>query len=403
MPPVTDMAAPIAGGACEGGVNLVAALSADEQEIARVMQICNACRYCEGFCAVFPAMTRRLEFNKADTHYLANLCHNCGSCLYACQYAPPHEFAVNVPQAMARLRVRTYQDYAWPRAFGRLYERAGLTVAFALSGGLALFMILAIAMNGRLIHEPLAGNFYAIFPHNFLASLFGVVFLFAVLALAIGVVRFWRAVSPTKDANAADIAAAAKARVPAVAEATHDIARLTYLGGGHGEGCNEDDDAFTLWRRRFHQVTLYGFLLCFAATSVATLYHYLLDLHAPYAFLSAPVILGTLGGIGLIIGPAGLLWLNLKRDAQRADVKQNAMDRGFIMLLLLVSVTGFALLLLRDTRVMALWLAIHLGTVMALFLTLPYGKFAHGIFRTAALLKFNIEKRMPNRLGLGGE
>lgn len=403
MPPVTDLAAPVTGGACEGGVNLVAALSADEQEIARVMQICNACRYCEGFCAVFPAMTRRLEFNKADTHYLANLCHNCGACLYACQYAPPHEFAVNVPQAMAKLRVRTYQDYAWPRAFGRLYERAGLTVAFALSGGLALFMILAIAMNGRLLHEPLAGNFYAIFPHNFLASLFGVVFLFAILALAIGVVRFWREVSPTKNAVAADIATAAKARIPAVAEATHDIARLKYLGGGHGNGCNEDDDAFTLWRRRFHQFTLYGFLLCFAATSVATLYHYLLDLHAPYAFTSSPVILGTLGGIGLIIGPVGLLWLNLRRNALRADVKQNAMDRGFIMLLLLVSLTGFALLLLRDTRFMALWLAIHLGTVMALFLTLPYGKFAHGIFRSAALLKFNIEKRMPNRLGIGGE
>ncbi|MBN8972684.1 MAG: tricarballylate utilization 4Fe-4S protein TcuB [Rhizobiales bacterium] len=403
MLPVTDLAVPVTGGACEGGVNLVAALSADEQEIARVMQICNACRYCEGFCAVFPAMTRRLEFNKADTHYLANLCHNCGACLYACQYAPPHEFAVNVPQAMAKLRVRTYQDYAWPRALGRLYERAGLTVAFALSGGLALFMILVIAMNGRLLHEPLAGNFYAIFPHNFLASLFGIVFLFAILALAIGVVRFWREVSPTKNANAADIAAAAKAHIPAVAEATQDIAGLRYLGGGHGNGCNEDDDTFTLWRRRFHQFTLYGFLLCFAATSVATLYHYLLDLHAPYAFTSAPVILGTLGGIGLIIGPVGLLLLNLRRNALRADVKQNAMDRGFIMLLLLVSVTGFALLLLRDTRFMALWLAIHLGTVMALFLTLPYGKFAHGIFRSAALLKFNIEKRMPNRLGIGGE
>ena len=34
-----------------------------DQEVARVMQICNACRYCEGFCAVFPAMTRRIEFN----------------------------------------------------------------------------------------------------------------------------------------------------------------------------------------------------------------------------------------------------------------------------------------------------------------------------------------------------
>ena len=84
----------------------IAATTAAEDEVARQMQICNACRYCEGFCAVFPAMTRRLEFAKADVHYLANLCHSCGACLHACQYAPPHEFAVNVPQAMAKVRTK---------------------------------------------------------------------------------------------------------------------------------------------------------------------------------------------------------------------------------------------------------------------------------------------------------
>ena len=89
-----------------------AAPSQDEAEVGRIMKICNACRYCEGFCAVFPAMTRRLEFGQADIHYMANLCHNCGACLHACQYAPPHEFAVNVPQAMAKVRARTYTDFA---------------------------------------------------------------------------------------------------------------------------------------------------------------------------------------------------------------------------------------------------------------------------------------------------
>ena len=394
---VTDSAA------CAGGSGLAGAMSAGEQEVARLMQICNACRYCEGFCAVFPAMTRRLEFDRADTHYLANLCHNCGSCLYACQYAPPHEFAVNVPQAMARVRVRTYQDYAWPAPFGRLYERAGLTVALALAGGLALFLVLAVAMHGPLIHAPLAGNFYAIFPHNFLIITFGSVFLFAILALGVGVVKFWREISPTKDGDLRDIASAASARAPAAGEAFVDIARLRYLGGGHGEGCNEDDDAFTLWRRRFHQVTMYGFLLCFASTCVATLYHYLFASEAPYPLLSAPVILGTLGGIGLIVGPSGLLWLNMRRDAQRSDPGQAGMDRGFIALLLLVSATGLVLLAFRDGSTMALWLAIHLGTVMALFLTLPYGKFAHGVFRSVALLKFAIEKRMPSKLSLGSD
>lgn len=79
------------------------------------------------------------------------------------------------------------------------------------------------------------------------------------------------------------------------------------------------------------------------------------------------------------------------------------MDRGFIALLFFTSLTGLALLAWRDTGVMALLLAIHLGVVMALFLTMPYGKFAHGIFRSAALLKWAIEKRQPSSLKLGDE
>src|SRR6185312_1562577 len=141
-------------------------LSPEEEEVRRVMTICNACRYCEGYCAVFPAMTRLLEFGKADIHYLANVCFNCGACLHSCQYAPPHEFGVNVPQAMAAVRPKTYSEFAWPRALGRLYDRAGLTMALATAGGLALFPVLVLLVNqGSSLHPPLAGNFYAIFPH----------------------------------------------------------------------------------------------------------------------------------------------------------------------------------------------------------------------------------------------
>ena len=364
-------------------------LTAAETEVARQMQVCNACRYCEGFCAAFPAMTRRLEFGKADIHYLANLCHNCGACLHACQYAPPHEFAINVPRAMAQVRVQTYADYAWPAALGALYQRNGLTMAVALAAGLALFLVLAVMLNGTLFHQPLAGNFYAIFPHKLLVGMFAPVFLFAALALGLGVRKFWRDVSPGSASG------------PAVMEATGNALRLKYLDGGHGDGCNEADDAFTLARRKFHHLTFYGFMLCFAATSVATIYHYVFNWQAPYAFTSLPVLLGTVGGIGLLVGPAGLLWLNLRRHPLHGDPAQQAMDRGFIALLFLTSLTGLALLVWRDTSAMGLLLAVHLGVVMALFLMLPYGKFAHGIFRSAALLKWAIEKRQPTRLQVG--
>jgi citrate/tricarballylate utilization protein len=368
-----------------------------EAEVVRQMQICNACRYCEGYCAVFPAMTRRLEFNKADIHYLANLCHNCGACYHACQYAPPHEFAVNVPQSMAQVRAQTYADYAWPSAFGALYKRNGLTVALALAGGLALFLVLAVMIQGSLLHTPLAGNFYAIFPHNLLVSMFLPIFAFVILALSIGVRQFWRNVTTQGVANEST---GQISSVTAV-EAASDVLKLKYLGGGHGEGCNNEDDAWTLWRKRFHHATFYGFMLCFASTSVATVYHYFFKWQAPYALTSLPVLLGTVGGIGLLIGPAGLLWLNLRRDPNTADMNQKPMDLGFIALLFLTSLTGLALMIWRDTAFLALLLAVHLGVVMALFVTLPYGKFAHGIFRSAALLKWAIEKRMPSRLKLG--
>ena len=370
----------------------VPAQSAGEAEVARQMQICNACRYCEGFCAVFPAMTRRLDFGKADIHYLANLCHNCGACLYACQYAPPHEFAVNVPQAMAVVRGQTYADYAWPPALGVLYQRNGLTVALATAAGLALFLAMMVWATGSLFHAPLAGNFYAVFPHNMLAAMFGLVFGLAMLALGIGAGRFWRAIEPAQTGT-----------LGAGAEAAGNALTLRYLGGGQGQGCNETDDAFTLWRRRFHHLTFYGFMLCFAATCVATLYHYLLGLQAPYALTSLPVLLGTVGGLGLLAGPAGLLWLNLRRHPAQGEVQQRPMDRGFIALLLFTSLTGLALLAWRDTGAMALLLAVHLGVVMALFLTLPYGKFAHGVYRSAALFKYAIEKRLPSRLSPGSD
>ena len=57
----------------------------------------------------------------------------------------------------------------------------------------------------------------------------------------------------------------------------------------------------------------------------------------------------------------------------------------------------------KTTAAMPLLLCLHLGAVMAFFATLPYGKFAHGVYRCAALLKWSIERRQPAQLQLGSE
>jgi citrate/tricarballylate utilization protein len=358
------------------------------EDAQRVLRVCNACRYCEGFCAMFPAMARRLEFTENDIHYLGNLCHNCGSCLYACQFSPPHEFQVNVPRLMARVRGETYRRYAWPGFLGKLYDNNAVAVSLVSAFSIALLFWIAGALSNPdrffAAHSDAQGSFYALIPHSLMAGMFGAVSVFVLVALVTGFVRFW----PYMGEELADFF-----KKP-LAEGLHDAFTLKNLGGG-GEGCTYPTERKSFARRIFHHFTFYGFLLCFAATSVATVYHYLLDYRAPYPYLSLPVILGTVGGIGLLIGPAGLLWIKSRRDPELAYRAQDGMDAGLLVLLFMISLTGLGLLIWRETGAMGTWLAVHLGFVLALFLTMPYGKFVHGMYRLMALVRYHLERRRP--------
>ena len=89
-----------------------------------VMTVCNSCRYCEGFCAVFPAMELRRVFTTADLKFFANLCHNCRGCYYACQFVPPHEYDLNIPKTMAELRLETHKEFVWPEFLQGFFERS---------------------------------------------------------------------------------------------------------------------------------------------------------------------------------------------------------------------------------------------------------------------------------------
>jgi citrate/tricarballylate utilization protein len=362
------------------------------REGAHVMTVCNACRYCEQYCPVFPAMEQRLTFGKTELSYLANLCHNCGECLYACQYAPPHEFGINVPRTLAGLRLQSYQAYAWPRPLGAAFRDHNMTTGLVLAGVLTLVMGGAtLAVNGPALLAPGdAGDFYAVMPHAVMVSLFGGVSLFVALAIAIGVVRCWRDLQAAPPTAAEAAGVTPRRTLAGAVWALRDVATLRHLHAT-GEDCVTAEETRTPWRRWFHHCTFYGFMLCFASTSVAALYHTVFGWQAPYGYTSLPVLLGTVGGVGLVVGPIGLLWQRRRRDPELGDPGERGLDESFLMLLLLTSVTGLALLVLRHQAVMGVLLVVHLAVVLALFLTLPYGKFIHGFYRTAALLKYSWE------------
>lgn len=356
------------------------------REGARIMAICNACRYCEGYCAVFRAMERRTAFAAADLHQLANLCHNCGECLYACQYAPPHEFGVNVPQTFARLRLESYEAYAWPAGLSRAFGRHSVATSLALAGAMVAVM-LAVTLAAGQARGPVApAEFYQVLPHGVMIAIFGGVFAFVVAALGVGLGRFIREDASADTGRGPQRDIVLSRHGPAVWQALRDALTLRNLHA-HGADCTDaGEEARTPARRLLHHCTFYGFALCFASTSVAAIYHWL-GWQAPYDYLSAPVILGTSGGVGLVVGPAGLYWIGRRRDPAAGDPAQRPMDRGFIVLLLLTSLTGLVLMALRATAAMPALLMVHLGVVLALFVTLPYGKFVHGLYRTAALVR----------------
>lgn len=357
------------------------------REAERILRICNACRYCEGFCAVFPAIERRRAFSEADLKYLANLCHNCRDCYYACQYSPPHEFNLNVPKVLAELRMEIYGDLAWPSRFSCLFERNGLRVWMITSLCVIIVSLLAIMLQGfSTVFSSHSGEaaFYKVVPYWVMVFPMSALGIAAVAILLRGGVKFW---SETEGdlKHLFDIRANARAVL--------DALWLRYLRGA-GYGCNYPKESFSQLRRWLHHTVFYGLLLCFASTATAAYCQHFLRKSAPYPFWSWPVALGTIGGIALLVGSAGLLLLKRNMDKEPAAPNTYDMDVGFLLLLLLTSLTGLLLLVLRETSLMGILLAVHLGMVAGLFITLPYSKLVHGVYRYASLLKNAIEESM---------
>lgn len=339
------------------------------QEARRQAEICNACRYCEGFCSVFPALHRERAFSDGDITQLANLCHNCRGCYYACQYTAPHEFDLNLPKAFAEVRHESWKALAWPKGFAKLFDTSGVAI------GVVIVLAFSVLFTLAQVLKPESGDgFYAYMSHGLMVAIFAPAFLLPLFTIAVSLVAYWREVGGG-SVRLADIWSACDA-----------AGRMRNLKGGHGDGCNfEEEDRFSHARRYFHQATLYGFLLCFASTSSGTVLHYGFGLEAPYAFFSLPKLLGVPGGILLCLGTAGLAWLKTKADPNLGAPNFWGGEMAFVLLLFSVSATGLLLYAATGTNAVSWLLPIHLGTVLTFFLLTPYSKMAHGFYRMAAL------------------
>lgn len=332
---------------------------------------------------MFQAIETRRDFSKGDVSYLANLCHDCRACYYACMYSPPHEFAVNVPQILSEARVESYKQWSWPGLLARSFADRRVAVSLGI-GTMSVIIAAALSLipGSRLFGVSRGpGAFYAVIPYLAIVIPAVALLVYWMLVWARGGMQFWSEANGNTEM---------RVTLNELAKATAAMLSLRYLKGG-GPGCSYPDQKPSMARRVYHSLVFWGFLFDFAATTLAFIYQDLLHRLPPYPLTSAPVIFGSAGGLGLMAGTIGLMWLKAKSDKEPRGKDAYGMDYLFLGILFLAACTGMFTLVLRDTAALGSLLVLHLALVASLFITAPYGKFVHALYRPLALIKFHAE------------
>jgi citrate/tricarballylate utilization protein len=365
-------------------------------EASRQLGICNACRYCEGLCAVFPALERRAALDTGDVSQLANLCHDCRACFDACMYSSPHEFGLDVPRALSAVRVADYERHVWPARVPRAFSGLSGTV---VGGLVSVVIVLALAVahagwSGLVRSSGSAASPYQLVPYPALVTLMALAALYAIVIMGLAARSYWRSVSGTgfRGDGPGSAAAAGPVTAGALARAAWYAATLRYLRGGGVECYYPDDDQPSPQRRRLHGMVAYGFGLCLVSTIAAGIEQDIIGTGPPYPWLSVPVLSGTIGGIALLLGCLGLLRLKARSSAVTSFAEMTVKDYGLLTALAFLAASGLAVVATRDTAAYGIILLIHLAALVEAFAMAPYSKFVHVVFRFAALVRDNLER-----------
>ena len=356
------------------------------EEARRQLTVCNACRYCEGYCETFLALERRPSLANGDIALIANICHDCRGCYQACMYSPPHEFAIDIPSLLSGVRAETQRRHAWPRRLASLFGAPAVSSMLGALAGLAFLLAVAFGAGdgARLAAADAApGSFYRIVPFEVLLWSILALVAFAAVAWVMTARSFAREARVARPAGLAEVVAVAR-----------DALGLRGMAGG-GEGCYfPNEERRTDRRRRLHVLVVGGFVLANVSTALAALSQHVLGSLPPYPVISAPVLFGIAGGVATIVGTTGLIALQARAAGRLISREMLRTDWAFLVVFDLVSVTGMLTLILRETPLMPTMLLLHLATLAALFVTVPWGKFTHVLYRLVALFQHERDERI---------
>ncbi|MEK6775802.1 MAG: quinone-interacting membrane-bound oxidoreductase complex subunit QmoC [bacterium] len=311
------------------------------------------------------------------------LCHHCGDCTSYCpRGAKPGE-------VMGAIRKQAIQHYApVPFLAKAVNNKDSLLTVLAIPVViLAVLAAITPALNRilpeSLMHEGAFGNFINtwLVDATFISAA-----LFAIWSAYKGITNMWASMK----ANSAN-APTGNLMGSIIAVVTEILSHSKF------KECDVNKDRATA-----HMLTLYAFIGLFITTNIGFIIMYFTGEEGVLGRMLWMMMkfIGNVSAVVLIAG-AWLLYLNRKAKDEKSGLG-TYFDWGFLVMVLLVGVTGFLAQILRmlggvhstDPNILAKAVYfIHLVTVFYLFAYAPYSKFAHIFYRTTALVFAKMSSR----------
>jgi ferredoxin len=359
------------------------------------IETCFNCGNCTAVCPLssdqenFPRrMIRYAQLGMKDSLLSSKelwMCYSCGECTTTCpRQADPGEFMA----AARRYAIAAYDRFGLAK---RLYTSAAFNVLF--STGLAILLALLIySFHGSMPAGSL--DLFAFIPAPFIHDLGVIAGILVILITLAGILNM--AVQVGKQAQFPK-----HVRLNWLEALWQTIGREVLAQQRYRKDCETyaGKRPWYLQKWFIHAAMLWGFLGLFLATAL----DYLLDIvgvkpTGTWVPLWYPTrLLGTLAGLLLIYGVTAII---IKRLQKKEDVYTHSTpsDWSFLVLLWLAGMTGFALELaiyLPQPQAWNYWMLLaHLVIVIELLILIPFTKFAHAFYRTAALY-FHAIKPLP--------
>jgi quinone-modifying oxidoreductase subunit QmoC len=317
------------------------------------------------------------------------LCHQCNDCSVRC----PRD--VGPGDVMASLRAMVVEKLAVPSGIGSMVGNVKKSWPLLVFGPILFWVVLlgVVTQFGEVeVHHNLQpsatmGQFFydAYVPHYLIYAVYFTAVGLVCLALFASGMKFWKMLGNGQPRSGSFIAA--------IIGVFLDIALHNKFGS-----CERGVPK----RRWGHFMVMWGFVGAAVASGFAVVFLYadtppfswffalpfFEDIGYPVPITHWNKWLANISAILLVVGGI-MLFVNRLKKGDNLVGRTTAFDRFFLWVVLAVIATGvltevFRFMAISPMVGFAVYI-IHLGVVLCLFLTLPYSKFAHILYRTLAM------------------